>query len=206
MLFRSLDLACGTGAYVIEVLRVIAQTLKEEKGEGDALNAEAVKEAAQKRVFGFEIMPAPFVVAHLQMGLLLQNLGVPLDDSKNERAGIFLTNSLTGWDFAGENPKLANWPELAAERAGAGNVKQKKPILVIISNPPYNAFAGISPEEEQGLVDSYKEGLVKVWGIKKFNLDDLYVRFFRLAERRIAEKTGLGIISFISNFSYLSDP
>ncbi|HAO78604.1 MAG TPA: DNA methyltransferase, partial [Verrucomicrobia subdivision 3 bacterium] len=201
-----LDIACGTGAYVIEVLRVIAQTLKEEKGEGDALNAEAVKEAAQKRVFGFEIMPAPFVVAHLQMGLLLQNLGVPLDDAKGERAGIFLTNSLTGWDFAGENPKLANWPELAAERAGAGNVKQKKPILVIISNPPYNAFAGISPEEEQGLVDSYKEGLVKVWGIKKFNLDDLYVRFFRLAERRIAEKTGLGIVSFISNFSYLSDP
>jgi hypothetical protein len=187
------------------VLRKIEKTLKEEKGEG-ALAELTIKEAAQKRVFGFEIMPAPFVVAHLQMGLLLQNLGVPLDDSKNERAGIFLTNSLTGWDFAGENPKLANWPELAAERAGAGNVKQKKPILVIISNPPYNAYAGISPEEEQGLVDSYKEGLVKTWGIKKFNLDDLYVRFFRLAERRIAEKTGLGIISFISNFSYLSDP
>jgi hypothetical protein len=45
-----------------------------------------------------------------------------------------------------------------------------------------------------------------VWGIKKFNLDDLYVRFFRLAERRIAEKTGKGVICYISNFSYLSDP
>ena len=200
-----LDLSCGTGAYVIEVLRVIAQTLKEEKGEG-ALAELAVKEAAQKRVFGFEIMPAPFVVAHLQMGLLLQNLSVPLDDAKGERAGIFLTNSLTGWDFAGENPKLANWPELEAERAGAGQVKQQKPILVIVGNPPYNAFAGISPEEEQGLVDSYKTGLVKEWGIKKFNLDDLYVRFFRLVERRIAEKTGLGIVSYISNFSYLGDP
>ena len=104
-------------------------------------------------------MPAPFVVAHLQMGLLLQNLAVPLDDSKNERAGIFLTNALTGWDFAGENPKLANWPELEAERAGAGKVKQEKPILVILGNPPYNAYAGISPEEEQGLVEPYKEGL-----------------------------------------------
>src|ERR1035437_7194389 len=200
-----LDLSCGTGAYVIEGLRVIAQTLKEEKGEG-AVAELSVKEAAQKRVFGFEIMPAPFVVAHLQMGLLLQNLGVPLDDAKGERAGIFLTNSLTGWDFAGENPKLANWPELEAERAGAGKVKQEKPILVIVGNPPYNAYAGISPDEEQGLVEPYKAGLVKEWGIKKFNLDDLYVRFFRLAERRIAEKTGLGIVSFISNFSYLSDP
>ncbi len=201
-----LDPCCGTGAYLVEVLRKIEKTLKEEKGDGDALNAEAIKEAAQKRVFGFEILPAPFVVAHLQMGLLLQNLAVPLDDAKNERAGIFLTNALTGWDFAGENPKLANWPELEAERAGAGKVKQEKPILVILGNPPYNGFAGVSPDEEQGLVEPYKEGLIKEWGIKKFNLDDLYIRFFRLAERRIAEKTGKGIVCFISNYSYLSDP
>jgi len=200
-----LDPCCGTGAYLVEVLRRIVKALKEEKGEG-ALAELAAKEAAQKRVFGFEIMPAPFVVAHLQMGLLLQSLGVSLDDAKSERAGIFLTNALTGWDFAGDNPKLANWPELEAERKGAGKVKQEKPILVILGNPPYNAYAGISPEEEQGLVEPYKEGLVKTWGIKKFNLDDLYVRFFRLAERRIAEKTGRGIVCFISNFSYLGDP
>ncbi len=232
-----LDPCCGTGAYLVEVLRKIEETLKEEKGEG-ALAELTIKEAAQKRVFGFEIMPAPFVVAHLQMGLLLQNLGVPLDDAKNERAGIFLTNALTGWNFTGENTKLANWPELEAERKGAGEVKQEKPILVILGNPPYNAYAGISPEEEQGLVESYK-GVYEVdvirgkgkaapkqgaaikkirryrlsdlpaqggWGIKKYNLDDLYVRFFRIAERRIAEKSGKGIISFISNSSYLGDP
>ena len=138
-----LDPCCGTGAYLVEVLRKIVNTLKKEKGEG-ALAELAAKEAAQKRIFGFEIMPAPFVVAHLQMGLLLQNLAVPLDDAKSERAGIFLTNSLTGWDFAGENPKLANWPELEAERKGAGKVKQEKPILVILGNPPYNAYAGVS--------------------------------------------------------------
>lgn len=200
-----LDLCCGTAAYLVQTIRRIARTIREEKGEG-ALAELAVKEAAQRRVFGFEIMPAPFVVAHLQMGLLLQSLGVPLDESKNERAGIFLTNALTGWDFAGENPKLANWPELEAERAGAGRVKQQTPILVILGNPPYNAYAGVSPEEEQGLVEPYKEGLVKEWGIKKFNLDDLYVRFFRLAERKIAERTGQGIVCFISNFSYLGDP
>ncbi|MGO9201340.1 MAG: type ISP restriction/modification enzyme [Limisphaerales bacterium] len=231
-----LDPCCGTGAYLVEVLRTIVHTLREEKGEG-ALAEFAAKEAIQKRVFGFEIMPAPFVVAHLQMGLLLQSLGVPFDDRKDERAGIFLTNSLTGWDFKGQDKHLANWPELEAERAGAGRVKQDKPILVILGNPPYNAFAGVSPEEEHGLVEVYKgayeaeqvrggrtapkEGsaLKKVrryrlsdplsaggWGIKKFNLDDLYVRFFRLAERRIAEKTGKGIVCFISNFSYLGDP
>ena len=144
-----LDPCCGTGAYLVEVLRKIVHTLKEEKGEG-ALAELAAKEAVQKRVFGFEIMPAPFVIAHLQMGLLFQNLGAPLDEQKNERAGIFLTNSLTGWDFKGQNNQLANWPELEAERAGAGRVKQDKPILVILGNPPYNAFAGVSPQGGAG--------------------------------------------------------
>jgi hypothetical protein len=231
-----LDPCCGTGAYLVEVLRKIEKTLKENKGE-DALATAELKEAAMKRVFGFEIMPAPFVVSHLQMGLLLQNLAVPLDDAKGERAGIFLTNSLTGWDENTANPYLANWPELEAERKGAGKVKHEK-ILVILGNPPYNAYAGISPQEEQGLVEIYKgvywtqkknkkgkdlfdengqpvmERHYKLsdpvskggWGIKKFNLDELYVRFFRLAERRIAEKTGKGIVSYITNHSWVSDP
>lgn len=77
---------------------------------------------------------------------------------------------------------------------------------MILGNPPYNAFAGTSPEEERGLVDTYKTGLSKDWGIKKFNLDDLYVRFFRIAEKRITEGTGRGVVSYISNFSYISDP
>ena len=52
----------------------------------------------------------------------------------------------------------------------------------------------------------YKQGLISDWGIKKFNLDDLYVRFFRLAERCISENTGKGVVCYISNFSYLADP
>ncbi len=71
---------------------------------------------------------------------------------------------------------------------------------MVIGNPPYNAFAGVSPEEEEGLVEVYKgayyreqtrpnkQGETSVtltkryalndpteiggWGIKKFNLDD----------------------------------
>ena len=101
---------------------------------------------------------------------------------------------------------LAGFPELLDERDHARQVKQGAPILVILGNPPYNAFTGVSPEEEQGLVEPYKEGLINEWGIKKFNLDDLYVRFFRLAERRIVEQTRKGVVCYISNFSYLSDP
>jgi len=199
-----LDPWCGTGAYLVAVLNQIAATLKS-KGQ-DALAAQTVKYAAMQRVFGFEILPAPFVISHLQLGLLLQNLGAPLAEHGKERVGVYLTNSLTGWEPPKEPKQHLIFPAMEEERDAAETVKHHPKILVIIGNPPYNAFAGVSPAEEEGLVEPYKEGLNTEWGIKKFNLDDLYVRFFRLAERRIAEKTGKGIVTFISNFSYLSDP
>jgi hypothetical protein len=199
-----LDPCCGTGAYLVEVLRRIEETLGERGG--DALGADDLKRAAMNRIYGFEILPAPFVVAHLQLGLLLQNLGAPLSETKDERVGVYLTNALTGWEPPKEPKTHLLFPELEEERDRAEQVKRETPILVILGNPPYNAFAGTSPAEEQGLVEPYKEGLQKEWGIKKFNLDDLYVRFFRLAERRIAEKTGQGVVCFISNHSWISDP
>jgi hypothetical protein len=200
-----LDPCCGTGSYLIEVLNHIHKTLKQ-KGD-DALVAADLKEAAKNRIFGFELLPAPFVVSHLQLGLLLQNFGAPLAEKGNERISVFLTNALTGWEPPKGPKKHLLFPELEEERDAAEHVKRDTPILVILGNPPYNGFAGVSPEEEQGLVEPYKEGLVKKWKIKKFNLDDLYIRFFRLAERRITErdKPGRGILCFISNFSYLSD-
>ena len=200
-----LDPCCGTGSYLVEVLDRIHRTLKE-RGE-DALTASDLKEAAQKRVFGFEILPAPFVVSHLQLGLLLQNLGAPLSEKSKERVGVYLTNALTGWEPPKGPKQRLIFPELEEERDAAEHVKREVPILVILGNPPYNAFAGVSPDEEQSLVEPYKEGLISEWGIKKFNLDDFYVRFFRLAERRITQgKPGKGIVCYISNFSYLSDP
>ncbi len=199
-----LDPCCGTGAYLVEVLRVIAEKLKAQGG--DALAAHQLKLAATTRLFGFELLPAPYVVAHLQIGLLLRQLGAPLGhhaDGTDERAGVYLTNALTGWEPAKE-PKSAvlPFPEFEQERDAADHVKQTQKIIVILGNPPYDAFGGVALGEEQDLVTPYKEGLTKKWGIKKFNLDDLYVRFFRLAERRIAEKGGCGVVCYITNFSY----
>ena len=91
-----LDPCCGTGAYLAEVLRRIAANL-DGRGLG-ALVGSRVKQAAMERVFGFEIMPAPFVVAHLQVGLTMQDLDAPLADDGMERAAVYLTNALTGWE------------------------------------------------------------------------------------------------------------
>ena len=192
-----LDPCCGTGAYVAEVLRRIAANL-EGRGLG-ALTGARVKQAATERVFGFEIMPAPFVVAHLQVGLTMQALDAALAD-ETERAGIFLTNALTGWEPKSHKP-LA-FLELEEERKRAGRVKQDTPILVILGNPPYNGFAGMAMDEERKHSEAYRT-TKRVRRPEGQGLNDLYVRFFRMAERRIAEKTGQGVVCFISNYSWL---
>ena len=193
-----LDPCCGTGAYVAEVLRRIAANL-EGRGLG-ALTGARVKQAATERVFGFEIMPAPFVVAHLQVGLTMQALDAALADDETERAGIFLTNALTGWEPKSDKP-LA-FPELEEERKRAGRVKRDTPIIVILGNPPYNGFAGMAMDEERKLSEAYRT-TKRVRRPEGQGLNDLYVRFFRMAERRIAEKTGRGVVCFISNYSWL---
>ena len=193
-----LDPCCGTGAYLAEVLRSIAANL-EGRGLG-ALTGARVKQAATERVFGFEIMPAPFVVAHLHVGLTMQALDAPLSDDGDERAGIFLTNALTGWEPSVQKP--LPFPELEEERDRAEKVKQDSPILVILGNPPYNGFAGMAVDEERELSTAYRT-TKRVRRPEGQGLNDLYVRFFRMAERRIAEKTGRGVVCFISNYSWL---
>ena len=193
-----LDPCCGTGAYLAEVLRRVDANLK---GLGlGALAGARVKRAATERVFGFEIMPAPFVVAHLQVGLAMQALGAPLADDGSERAGVFLTNALTGWEPGTTKP--LPFPELEEERDRAEHVKREAPILVVLGNPPYNGFAGMAVDEERALSDAYR-ATKRVRKPEGQGLNDLYVRFFRMAERRIAEKTGRGVVCFISNYSWL---
>ena len=192
-----LDPCCGTGAYLAEVLRRIAANL-ESRGLG-ALTGARVKQAATERVFGFEIMPAPFVVAHLQVGLTMQALDATLADDGKERAQVFLTNALTGWEPHPTKP--LPFPELEEERDRAERIKQETPILVILGNPPYNGFAGMAVDEERELSEAYRM-TKRVRRPEGQGLNDLYVRFFRMAERRIA-KTGQGVVCFISNYSWL---
>ncbi|NTW29220.1 MAG: N-6 DNA methylase [Coriobacteriia bacterium] len=206
-----LDPCCGTGAFLVEVLRKIDETLTA-KG-ADALTRQDVKRAAMHRVIGFEIMPAPYVIAHLQMGILLAELGVPLRDA-DQRAAIYLTNALTGWgDGQAAPPKDKRvgegqmhstllFPEFAEERDAANRIKREEQILVVIGNPPYNIYAGMAVDEERELSDSYRT-TKRVAKPQGRGLNDLFVRFFRLAERQIAERNARGLVCLISNNAWL---
>lgn len=223
-----LDPCCGTGAYLLEVARCIAE---EAKADGDeaAIGLELAR-AFHERVIGFEILTAPFAVAQLQLYLLLDSLGAKPDTDK--RLMIFLTNSLAGWRDSGDI-KLS-FPEMRDEFDASREVKRKAKIIVVIGNPPYDRFAGATQDDEAELVAHYKgielvddvdaktkqvkrnefgrpkkkqrgqSALYLDYGVRKQLLDDLYIRFFRLAEERIGEAAEFGIVSYISNSSYLT--
>jgi hypothetical protein len=184
----------------------------EQEGAGATIPARLLN-AACRRFIGFEILTAPFVVAQLQLYLMLARLSAAPDEK--HRPAIFLTNALTGWQ--GSDQLKLNFPELQDEHDAATGVKREAKIIVVFGNPPYNRFAGVPLQEEADLVDHYKgitrdsngkqvghSLLYSQWGVRKHLLDDLYIRFFRLAEVRIGEKAEFGIVSFISNSSYLA--
>lgn len=222
-----LDPCCGTGAYLLEVARCIAEELIAE-GDVDTVGLELTS-AFQDRVMGFEILTAPFAIAQLQLYLLLEQLGAKT--APDRRLAVFLTNALSGWRDDGDI-KL-NFPEMREEFDASQRVKRNAKIIVVIGNPPYDRFAGAAQAEEAELVAHYKgvelverktkSGEVKLdsfgrplmkqrgnsrlyeeFGVKKQLLDDLYVRFFRLAEQRIGVAAEYGVVSYISNSSYLT--
>jgi hypothetical protein len=204
-----LDPCCGTGAYLVEVLHRIERTLRERAGEDDAYIGSDLRRAATTRIFGFEIMPAPFVIAHLQIAQLLEDAGAAL--TATQRAQVFLTNALTGWIPARHPQSTFGFPAFTEERDAAEAVKQADTILVILGNPPYNGYAGIAKiDEERDLTLAYRTPLPGLAAPRGQGLNDLYVRFFRIAERRVigdaqarGNPNGRGIVSFISNNAWL---
>ena len=71
-----LDPCCGTGVYLIEVLRKIKE-INDNKKLGKAVSFALVKKAAETRIFGFEIMAAPLVIAHYQIEDFLDEISPP---------------------------------------------------------------------------------------------------------------------------------
>lgn len=198
-----LDPATGTGTFLVEVIDLIYKTMTEKwrsqrKSDREIreLWNEYVPQHLLPRVYGFELMMAPYTIAHMKIGLKLRETGYQFLSS--ERAQIYLTNTL-------EEPKtvqpylMTMAPALAHEAQAANGVKRAAPTTVVIGNPPYSNF-GMSNKDQWilSLIDEYKEGL----GERKINLDDDFIKFIRYGQWRI-ESTNCGILGFITNNTYL---
>lgn len=187
-----LDPACGTGTFLYFVIRHIHDALvaKGQKGQWNSY----VSENLLKRVFGFEILMAPYAVAHLKLGLLLQELGYKFESE--ERLGIYLTNTLEEAIKRSERI-FADW--ISEEANSASDIKREKPIMVVLGNPPYSNFGQLNKGKWiLSLLEDYKKGLRE----KKLNLDDDFIKFLRFGQWRI-DHTGHGILALITNNTYI---
>ena len=187
-----LDPAVGTETFLYFVIQQIHETLTAQGQQGAW--ASYVAEKLLPRLFGFEILMAPYTVAHLKLGVELKELGY--DFASEERLGIYLTNSL---EQIGKESQLHFARFINEESEKAQDIKRNQPIMVVIGNPPYANFGMMNKGEWIGdLLDDYKRGLNE----KKLNLDDDFIKFLRFGQWRI-EKSGAGILAFITNNTYI---
>jgi hypothetical protein len=203
-----LDPATGTGTFLYYVIKQIYESFKNNRG----IWSSYVSEHLLPRLFGFELLMAPYAVAHLKLGLQLGETGY--DFGSNERLGVYLTNTLEE-EFEASQVLFADW--LVEEATAAGNVKYDAPVMVVLGNPPYSGHSANSSwkETKDGkkvptfigklIQDYYKVDGMPLGERNPKWLQDDYVKFIRFAQWRI-ERTGYGILAFITNHGYLDNP
>ena len=216
-----LDPAAGTGTFLVEVIDLIYRTMARKwkgQGHGDRkikkLWNDYVPKHLLPRLHGYELLMAPYAIAHLKIGLKLYETGYRF--GSDERAQVYLTNAL---EPPPETSQITMdfLPALAREAEAVGRVKRTRRFTVVIGNPPYLGEAGRGgkwiaslmrgmelPSKRKTL--SYFELDGKPLGERNPKwLNDMYVRFTRLSQHLI-ERAGLGVHGFITNHSYIDKP
>jgi len=188
-----LDPAVGTGTFLNEVIKHIHKSFKNQEGRWSSF----VENDLLPRFHGFELMMAPYVIAHLKLGMTLRKFGY---ENLSKRIGVYLTNSLEeAYKLEGTLFEVSGFMHsITEESREASKIKNEKPIMVVLGNPPYSVNSSNKGQWIQNLIKEYKKDLNE----KKLNLDDDYIKFIRFAEYFI-EKNGKGIVAMITNNSYI---
>jgi type I restriction-modification system DNA methylase subunit len=207
-----LDPATGTSTFIVETIDLIYTTMLE-KWRGEHKSEREIRELWNDyvpkhllpRVYGFELMMAPYAIAHMKIGLKLRETGYSFLSS--ERARIYLTNTLEEpKDFSSYFAQMA--PALAHEAAEANTVKRHTPITVIIGNPPYSKMSANLGEDAVNLVKPFRyldgEKIVEKGALAfELSIQDDYVKFFGFMLRKLLS-TPLRIGAYITNFRFLN--
>jgi len=196
-----LDPATGTGTFLNEAVKHIASQFKGQEGRWKSY----VEDDLLPRLHVFELMMAPYTIAHLKIAMTLHDSGIA---DFHHRLGIYLTNSLEeGVKVEDSLFGLGFGQTITEESQAASKIKNETPIMVVIGNPPYSGVSSNETEYANSLVDKYKiepGGKIKLQERKHW-LNDDYVKFIAFAEEMV-EKNGDGIVGFITNHGYLDNP
>jgi len=195
-----LDPAVGTGTFISKVIDTIYSRqvkLGQQGGWPTYVHHELLP-----RIFGFELMMAPYTIAHLKISMKLQETGFKYFNETRlgkTRLGVYLTNSLEDTQIQQNLLAFGFGEAIAKESEEAAKIKNEKPIMVIIGNPPYSVSSSNKGPWIQNLIKDYKTGLNEQ-NIQP--LSDDYIKFIRYAEHFI-QKNESGIVAMITNNSYI---
>ncbi|MEA3349241.1 MAG: N-6 DNA methylase, partial [Chloroflexota bacterium] len=190
-----LDPAVGTATFLYFVIRHVYESLDEMGMAG--MWDDYAENQLLPRLFGFELLMAPYAVAHMKLGIQLQELGFKFQG--NQRLGVYLTNTLGKPIFQEEAAPFARY--ITEEANAAAQVKEDEPIMIVLGNPPYSVSSSNKGEYIEKLMKRYKKAVRDERNIQP--LSDDYIKFLRFAHHRI-NQTGHGMIGMITNHSYLS--
>ena len=208
-----LDPATGTGTFLVEVIEVVFTHLMKKwtdlgkkPAELSKLWNEYVPKNLLPRLYGYELMMAPYTIAHMKLALKLQEISARLGQSDfqfryTDRAHIYLTNSLEKASDLAESKAADLFAALGRESHAVNTVKLDKRFTVVIGNPPY-AVEGVNKNEWiDGLMDVYREDVRSEHNIQL--LSDDYAKFLRFADHAITI-AGHGIMAMITKNTYLN--
>jgi predicted helicase len=205
-----LDPAVGTGTFLVEVINLIHKTMVSKwKSQGcgekdiETLWNKYVSKHLLPRLHGFELLMAPYAIAHMKIGLKLYETGYRFGG--NERARIYLTNTLEPPQEFSDRLAFAI-PALAHEAEAVNEIKQDQVFTVVIGNPPYRVYSENKTAFIDSLMNTYKQIKGKlIKEVRVAPLMDDYCKFIRYSDHMI-ERSGNGVIGMITNHSYLSGP
>jgi predicted helicase len=189
-----LDPAVGTATFLYMVMQEIHEAIIKQGQTGTW--DEYVAKKLLTRLFGFEILMAPYAIAHLKLGRLLKETGYQFQT--DQRLGIYLTNTLEE-AVKHADTMFSQW--ITEEANSAADIKKSKPIMVVLGNPPYSKSSANKGKHIEQLMERYKTAVRSERNIQP--LSDDYIKFIRFAHDRI-ERTGYGVVGMITNNSYLS--
>ena len=208
-----LDPATGTGTFLREVILHIYETFREKnigKNEEEIkqLWNDYVPKYLLPRLNGFELMMAPYAVAHMKLAMALKDTGYEF--GSDERLKVILTNTLeppSSKVSANDGVQQLTFIDdpLAAEAYEADKAKNDPRINVIIGNPPYSGISSNNNEYISKLIDDYKYIDGVYFNERKHWLNDDYVKFIRYSEEVIS-KNGNGVLALITNNGFLDNP
>jgi len=184
-----LDPATGTGTFLADTVKHIYRSFAGQKG----VWPDYVRGDLIPRLNGFEILMAPYAMAHLKLEMVLRETGFALD---GQRLRVILTNSLEE-QHPDSDTLFAQW--LADESREANQVKREAPLFVVFGNPPYSVSTHNTGAWIESLMADYKTDLQER-NIQP--LSDDYVKFIRYGQFMV-EKNGEGILAYISNNGFI---